>query len=117
LAKKQRVKAIEILNFFTANINNHPVPLMVGALFSYFRKVATVQSLRGRTDKEIMTLVGISFYHIGEYREASRNFEGRKIVKVIEALNDCDLKFKGIKESAGGHAAIFEETILKILAL
>lgn len=117
LAKKQRVKAVEIVNFFTSNINNHPIPLMVGALFSYFRKVATVQSLRGRTDKEVMTLVGISFYHIGEYREAARNFEGKKIVKVIEALNDCDLKFKGIKESTGGHAAIFEETILKILSL
>lgn len=117
LAKKQRVKAMEILNFFTSNINNHPVPLMVGALFSYFRKVAMVQSMQRSTDKEIMSAVGISFYHMAEYREASRNFGGKKILKVIEALNDCDLKFKGIKESTGGHGAIFEETILKILTL
>jgi DNA polymerase-3 subunit delta len=117
LAKKQRVQAMEILNFFTSNINNHPVPLMVGALFSYFRKVAMVQSMKQSTDKEIMSAVGIPFFVMSEYREASKNFGGKKIVKVIEALNDCDLKFKGIKESAGGHAAIFEETILKILTL
>jgi len=117
LAKKQRVKAMEILNYFTANINNHPVPMMIGALFAYFRKVAIVQSMQRSTDKEIMSAVGISFYHIGEYREASKNYPGRKIVKVIEALNDCDLKFKGIKESTGGPASLFEETILKILTL
>ncbi|MDB4161187.1 DNA polymerase III subunit delta [Bacteroidia bacterium] len=117
LAKKQRVLAMEILDFFTSNINNHPVPLMVGALFSYFRKVAVVQSMRKSTDKEIMSAVGIPFFAMSEYREASKNFGGKKMVKVIEALNDCDLKFKGIKENAGGHAALFEETILKILAL
>lgn len=117
LAKKQRVQAVEILHFFTSNINNHPVPAMVGALFSYFRKVAMVQSMQRSTDKEIMSAVGIPFFVMNEYREASRNFGGKKIVKVIEALNDCDLKFKGIKESTGGHGAIFEETILKILSL
>ncbi|MEN8697244.1 MAG: DNA polymerase III subunit delta [Bacteroidia bacterium] len=117
LAKKQRVQAMEILNHFTSNIGNHPVPMMVGALFSYFRKVAVVQSMQRSTDKEIMSAVGISFYFIAEYREAARNFAGKKIVKAIEALNDCDLKFKGIKESTGNDASIFEETILKILTL
>jgi DNA polymerase-3 subunit delta len=117
LAKKQRVQAMEILNFFTSNINNHPIPLMVGALFSYFRKVAIVQSMQQRTDKEIMSAVGIPHFVMNEYREAANNFRGKKIVKAIEALNDCDLKFKGIKENTGGHAAIFEETVLKILTL
>ena len=117
LALKQRAKSIEILNFFKANINTNPLALLNGALFSYFKKVAIMQSLRGMTDKEIMSALGIPFFAIGEYRTAAGNFPGKKIQKAIEAINDCDLKFKGISKSSGNHAELLEETVLKILSL
>jgi len=117
LAQKQKAKTIEMLNYFTANIKNNPVVMMNGALFNYFRKVAIMQSMSRSTEKEIMSAIGIPFFAIGEFRQAAANYSGKKIVKVIEAINDCDLKIKGIKENTGDDAGIFEETILKILSL
>ncbi|MDB9881586.1 DNA polymerase III subunit delta [Bacteroidia bacterium] len=117
LAQKQKAKTIEILNYFMANMNNHPLVLLNGALFSYFRKVAIMQSMSRSTDKEIMSALGIPFFAIGEYRQAATNYGGKKIVKVIECINDCDLKFKGIKENTGDQVSLFQETILKILSL
>jgi DNA polymerase III delta subunit len=69
------------------------------------------------TDKEIMSAVGIPFFAMSEYREAARNYSGKKIVAVMDCINDCDLKFKGIKPGSGGEKALLEETILKILSL
>jgi DNA polymerase-3 subunit delta len=117
LAQKQKAKTIEILNYFTANLKNNPVVLLNGSLFSYFRKVAIMQSMNRSTDKEIMSAIGIPFFAIGEYRQAATNFGGSKIVKAIEAINECDLKMKGIMENTGDEKSLFEETILKILSL
>jgi hypothetical protein len=64
-----------------------------------------------------MSSVGIPFFAIGEYREAARNYAGKKIVDVISCLNDCDLKFKGITQSAKNPEILFEETVLKILGI
>lgn len=117
LASKNKTQTIEILQYLSNNINNHPIPLLVGALFSYFRKVAIMQSMVRSTDKEIMSAVGIPFFAIGEYRKAATNYGGDKMKSVIQIINDCDLRFKGIKESTGGPKELFEETILKILSL
>lgn len=117
IAKKQRTKAVEIIQYMKDNIHAHPLAMTNGALFSYFRKVAIVQSMARSTDKEIMSAVGISFYYISEYRDAARNYNGKRILKVIESLHDMDLKFKGVKENTGSHGELLEETVLKILSL
>jgi DNA polymerase-3 subunit delta len=117
LAKKQKNQAVEIVNYFMANIHNHPIVMLNAALFTYFKKVAMVQSASNKTDKEVMSTIGIPFFAIGEYREAARNYSGKKIVDVIECINDCDLKFKGITQSSKDPKILFEETILKILGI
>ena len=117
LAQKQKARTIEIMNYFLANLNNNPLVLLNASLFAYFRKVAIMQSMSRSTDKEIMSALGIPFFVISEYRQAATNYGGRKMLKVIEAINDCDLKFKGIKENSGDQKSLFEETVLKILSL
>ena len=117
LAQKQKARSIEIMNYFMANLNKNPLVLLNASLFAYFKKVAIMQSMSRSTDKEIMSAVGIPFFAISEYRQAATNYGGRKILKVIEAINDCDLKFKGIKENTGDQQSLFEETVLKILSL
>jgi DNA polymerase-3 subunit delta len=91
--------------------------MLNASLFSYFKKVALVQSMNQKTDKEVMSNVGIPFFAIGEYREAARNYSGKKIVDVIGYINDCDLKFKGITQSSKEPELLFEETVLKILGI
>ncbi len=117
LAQKNKVGVVEIMNYFANNLNKNPLVVINASLFSYFKKVAIMQSMARNTDKEIMSALGIPFFAIGEYRQAASNYRGTAIKEVINCINDCDLKFKGIKENTGGERELFEETILKILSL
>jgi DNA polymerase-3 subunit delta len=117
LAKKQKSQVVEIISYFMANIHNNPIVMLNASLFNYFKKVAMLQSMDKKTDKEVMSSVGIPFFAIGEYREAARNYSGKKIVHVMECINDCDLKFKGINQTSKDPKLLFEETILKILGI
>lgn len=117
LAKKQKSQVVEIVSYFMANIHNNPIVMLNASLFNYFKKVAMLQSMDKKTDKEVMSSVGIPFFAIGEYREAARNYSGKKIVHVMECINDCDLKFKGINQTSKDPKLLFEETILKILGI
>lgn len=116
LAKKNKAQVLEIVNHFMANIGSYPLPLLLGVLFNYFKKVAIMQSLRGKTDKEIMSILGIPFFAIAEYRQAANNFRGEAVSRVIGYLNDCDLKMKGIKESTGKEKELLQELVLKIIS-
>ena len=44
-------------------------------------KIAMVQSMGKNTDKEVIAATGIPYFAIGEYREAARNYGGKKIVR------------------------------------
>lgn len=117
LALKQKSTAVEIMNYFSANLKTHPLVMLNSTLFRYFQKVAIMQSMVRSTDKEVMSALRIPFFAINEYRQAANNYRGKKMLKAIECINDCDLKIKGIKENTGSQEALFEETILKLLSL
>ena len=117
LAQKKKNQVVEIVHYFTSNIHDYPVVMLNASLFSYFRKIAMVQSMGKNTDKEVIAATGIPYFAIGEYREAARNYGGKKIVEVMGYINDCDLKFKGITQQNKNPQTLFEETILKIVSI
>jgi len=116
LAQRNKAQTVEIMNYFANNLSAHPLPLLVASLFSYFKKVAIMQSMIRSTDKEIMSVVGIPFFAISEYRQAATNYQNYGVSNAIKVINECDLKFKGIIENTGNEKELFQETILKILA-
>ena len=117
IAKKDKENSLKILHYMMNNMSAHPLPMMIATLFSYFRKVAIMQSLGSKSDKEIMAELGIPFYFISDYRNAARSFPPQRLQKLIAYLSESDLKFKGIKENTGDEKALLEETVLKILSL
>ncbi len=117
IAKNNNAKSIEIMHFLAAHMKENPLEMIIGALFSFFRKVAIMQSMARSTDKEIMSAIGIPFFALSNHRQAANRFRGRKMMKVVECLSDADLKAKGIKDNTGAREDIFREMILKILAL
>lgn len=117
LSSRNQPKSIEIMRFMANDLKNNPLPMLLATLFSYFRKVAIVQSMGRKGDKEVMSALGIPFYFISEYRNAARNFSPMAMQNVISILHDCDLKFKGISENTGDEKALLEETIAKILSV
>lgn len=117
LSSRNKAQSIEIMNFMVNDLKNNPLPMLLSTLFSYFRKVAIVQSMGRKSDKEVMSALGIPFYFISEYRNAARNFSPGAMQQIIYILHECDLKFKAIKENTGDEKALLEETIAKILSL
>ena len=117
LASRDKKKSMEIMDYMSQNLNSNPLPMLIATLFSYFRKVAIVQTLGAKQDKEVMSILGIPFYFISEYRNAARNYSPAKMEKLIGYLSETDLKFKGIIDNAGDEKALLQETVLKILSI
>lgn len=116
LIKKDKTKAMDIVHFFLQNPKDNPPIMIMATLFSFFRKVAVFQSLKGKTEKEIMSLVGIPFMAISDYRIASNNYSVRQIQYVISLFHEADLQTKGILGTATDTEKILEELVVKILA-
>lgn len=117
LAGKHKKAALDIVDFFIKNPKDHPSIMIMATLFSYFRKVAIFQSLKGKSEKEIMSLVGIPFMAIADYRKTAANYSVLQIQKVINILHYADLQSKGIEGSANDSEQILEEAVIKILSL
>lgn len=116
LGLRQVLKANRIVNYFIANPKQHPLMMVIPALYSYFSKLYLLHHLRGASDPEIQRTCGIgSAYFIKEYKAAVRQFPFPKIKQVISILSEYDLRAKGVHNHSTDHGALLKEMVFKIL--
>jgi len=103
-------RAQKIAFYFADHTKQHPVPLILIMLFNFFAKVLQAHDLGAMSDGEIARVMGISPFKVGDYLTAKRNYPLGKVVRVIEAIKNADLKVKGVI----GHAQTDREIILDL---
>ena len=112
LAKRNAVKAFQIVDYFSANPKSNPMPVIIGALGNYFIKILKYHYLKDKTAKEL----GVHPFHLKEYEFAARNYNRKKTFEIIHLIKEYDLKSKGLNI---GHLTasndILTELIFKIL--
>lgn len=114
LAKRDVLKANQIISYFESNIKNNPIIPMISMLFSYFSKVLLVHHNQGKNQKELAGLLRVNPYFVKEYLLAARNYPLGKTVAVIEELHQADLKSKGVEASIS-EGQLMKELVYKIL--
>ncbi len=116
LGLRQVLKANRIVNYFIANPKQHPLVMVIPALYNYFSKLYLLHHLRGASDQEIQKTCSIgSSYFIREYKAAARQFPLPKIKQIISALSEYDLRSKGVKNQSTANGALLKELVFKIL--
>lgn len=110
LSSRNITKAQKIAFYFAENTKQNPVPPMLIMLFNYFMKVLQVHDLGSMSDAEIAKNIGVNPYFVRDYLNAKRNYSLAKVVRILEAIKNADLKVKGVI----GHAVSEREIILDL---
>ena len=114
IGMRQSAKSYQIVRYMIQNPKNHPLPLTLSTLHSFFQKVLLYHGLSNRS-KAAETL-GVNSYFVKDYETAARNFSMKQVGKALRLLFEADIKSKGIK-GRNDHALILENLILQFSVL
>ncbi len=110
LARKNASKVFRIINYFGENPKSHPLIPVLANLFSYFSKLLIAQEQKIRTENDVKNKLGLHYYAAKDFMPAIKNYNYRKALDIIDALQIADLQSKGI-----GFPPMSEKEILKEL--
>ncbi|QEK50626.1 DNA polymerase III subunit delta [Pedobacter aquae] len=114
LARKDALKANQIINYFEANPKSNPIVLVMGNLNTWFTKILKYHYVKDKS--QLAKELGVNPYFVKDYDLAARNYSLGKTFQVISLLREYDLKSKGV-ESTGNteHGDLMRELVWKIL--
>jgi len=115
LAKKDVLKANQIVLHFAANLRENPLVKVIPILHSYFVKVLTYHYLPDKSKNSVASALSVNPFFVADYQQAARNFPVGKVVSVISYLREYDLKAKGVDNTSAGDGELMKELIFKIL--
>jgi len=116
LARRDAFKVNQIITYFASNPKSNPMPLVLGALNTYFTKVLKYHYASDRSQHGLARELGVSPYFVKDYELAGKNYDKFKTFRVISYLRECDLRSKGV-DSTGNtdDGELMKELMFKII--
>lgn len=115
LGSRDIQKVFRIIDVFSTNPSQYPVVVIIATLYGFFTKILMALENRGKTDKELSSLLGVSPFFLKDYRKASRIYSKAKLYKIFEIIKDYDMRAKGVESRSVSQMELIKEMILKIL--
>lgn len=113
LGKKDVLKSNQIIKYFSANPKDHPIQMILPALYNFFTKLIKLHRLPAGANAS--KVLGVSPYFLDDYRMAKPNYSAGSLARVIGHLREADMKSKGVKNVSTPHADLLKELTYKIL--
>lgn len=126
VAHKQFARAMQIADNFARNPKNHPLVVTTSTLFGYFQKIFTINYREWQTrvkgmapanDGELASLIKVSPYVIGGYKQAAKLYPNKKIFLILGIIREYDMKGKGINSGGAEQGELLRELVMKIMML
>ena len=115
LSRRDAKKAFEIINYYEKNPKANPTVITLSMLFGYFSKLLIIQTMKGRSQEELMAALGTkSAWRVKKIGEASKYYNTASCVNIISWIRECDVKSKGMG-SRQEATALLRELIYNIL--
>ncbi len=116
LGEKNVFKANRIIHYFASNPKEYPAIMVIGILFSYFKKLFHLHFLPKNLDNNnIASILSVNKYFVNEYKSAARKYTPAKLRQIISLLRKYDLIAKGVESAPIKDGEILKELIFKIL--
>lgn len=117
LMQRNVAKAQKIAFYLADNTKQNPLPILLATLFGTFSKVLMVHDLGSLSDNELAKEIGVNPYFVRDYVTAKRNYPIAKVVRMLEAIKNADLKFKGVMGAAESDRDILMDLSFELLHL
>tara|TARA_X000000368_G_scaffold142118_1_gene111949 strand:+ start:190 stop:1200 length:1011 start_codon:yes stop_codon:yes gene_type:complete len=95
IGKKNIKKVFMISNYFTNN-SSYTIQQILSTLHSYFTNIFQIHSLKSSNPQSLSKDLGINYFFVNDYLNASKNYNIKDVVKIIRIIKKYDLKSKGI---------------------
>lgn len=115
LAKKDILKANQIINYFAANPKDNPIVLVLSNLYNYFNKVLLYHFVVDKNKFSAAKELGVNPFFVDGYQRAAQNFGTAKLKMIFSYLREADLKSKGVDNASVTHGELLKELVFKIL--
>ncbi|RXK52407.1 DNA polymerase III subunit delta [Aquirufa rosea] len=107
----------KIAFYFADNTKQNPAAPMLIMLFNFFAKVLQVHDLGALSENEIASTIGVNPYFVKDYTLAKRNYPLGKVVRILEAIKNADLRVKGVIGSGDPEREIILDLSFEIFNL
>ena len=115
-AKKDRVKAIRIIQYFEGNPKAGPIQLILPSIYNFFSKAYMVFGQSSRDEKTVAAAIGVNPYFVKDYLAAVRNYDYQGIENGLLLLHAYNLKSIGVGSAGVADASLLKELVAKIMA-
>lgn len=109
------LKATKIVRAFAKNTKANPIQVTIVTLFGFFQKLMVYHYLPDKSQPSVASALKIGPYFVKEYETAARNYNARKVVKIISLLREFDMKSKGFGSPTTDGGELLSELIFKIM--
>jgi DNA polymerase III subunit delta len=114
-AKKDKVKAIRIVQYFESNPKAAPIQLILPSLYNFFSKAYMVVGHMGMDEKQIAGAIGVNIFFVKDYLTAARNYNFEGIESALLLLHTYNLKSIGVNSPPTADASLLKEMTAKIM--
>lgn len=114
LQVKDVLKANRIINYFEANPKKNPIIPTIAMIYSFFSKLLMTRHAKDKSQANLAKVLKVNPYFVKDYLNATQYYPLPKLVGIIAAINEADLRSKGVNFS-GGEGQILKELVFKIL--
>jgi DNA polymerase-3 subunit delta len=114
-AKKDKVKAIRIIQYFESNPKAAPIQLILPSLYNFFSKAYMVFGQSASDEKSVAAAIGVNPYFVKDYLAAARNYSYAGIEQGLLLLHAYNLKSVGVGSAGTEDGALLKELAVKIM--
>jgi DNA polymerase-3 subunit delta len=114
-AKKDRVKAIRIIQYFEGNPKAGPIQLILPSIYNFFSKAYMIFAQPGGDEKGIAAAIGVNPYFVKDYLAAVRNYGYEGIESGLLLLHTYNLKSIGIGSVNAEDGSLLKELVIKMM--
>jgi DNA polymerase III subunit delta len=116
LTSKNILKANQIINYFGANPQHHPIQMTIAVLFGFYSKLFAIHFMNDKSEQAVMSKMGGGSFIARKLTAASKRYNPTKLYEIIGILREYDLKSKGMGVSTlVEESELQKEMIYKIL--
>ena len=115
LGQRNLALCYRIVKYMGNNLSQHPFPLTISVVFNFFQKLFMFHGIKNPADAH--RVLGVSPYFVKDYQAAAQKYSMRQTAKVLQLLNEYDLKSKGVGASNLPLEELMKEMVLKIVSV
>ncbi len=116
IAVRDVLKANRIVNYFEQNPKATNIIIVIPQIFRFFTQLMRIHFLPNKSVESIASSLKVHPFVAKELLNASKQFDPRKIAAIIAALQEYDLKAKGLGSTSSlPHGDLMRELIYIIL--